>query len=483
MKRCLKNCVLLLPWYFGFVDLSAHVKSVDIDIDYHVLYDTAHLFHQVKVPEAFLTTEVYRDQKLKFGGDVRIGDLTGNGVMDFVIYRGTGDMHDGGGYKPNFLGAFDFEGNILWHLGEKSRGKQPGRPGAVAIHDLDADGRTDVICFFVDADSSEYPDSFKDAEILLIDGATGRIKRRAAPPELTVLSGSGRQWAHQRIKIANLRGNPTPQDFVVKLGHAVLAFDDELNVLWTYEMPAAFDDPDHEIVVSYIPTVGDINGDGRDAVFGGYYLLDHDGTVLWESILGPHMDSVVIAPWDDNTPRAIGSGGGFVLDEEGEIIMEIGVDKVPHGQELRVGRFDPGVPSPQLLIRYNGHRPDLMLVDNNGEIVRRFQIYDSPNNTGLELVYWNGFDQPVLYHNGRHIYNGIGEVAAVLDITEPVGPFRRAWYHSIPVNLTDNDREELVVWNPYSDVIYIFGNEPVSPETIWKSFIPGPRQYNPRLMD
>ncbi len=440
-------------------------------------------FKEIPVPAPLTTTETCRDSTLRFGGDLRIGDLTNNGRLDFLIYRGTGDMHDGGGYKPNFLGAFNMDGNILWQIGETDRGKQPGRPGAVAIHDLDGDGKTDVICLFVDRTSSKYPDSFKDAEILLIEGATGEVKRRAAPPELTNLSGKGRQWAHQRIKIANFRGNPEPQDFVIKLGHTLLAFDDELNVLWTYRMPDAFDDPASDIVVAYIPTVGDINGDGRDAVFGGYYLIDHDGTVLWEKILGPHMDSVVIAPWDEGTPIAIGSGGGFILDEAGQVILEIGADKIPHGQELRIGEFDPDYPSPQLLIRYAGHRPQLMLVSNEGEIIRRFEIHESPNNTGLELVYWNGFDQPLAFHNGRHIYNGKGEILAELDIPEPFGPFRRAWYHAIPVNLYENGREELIVWNPYSDVIYIFGAEPLAEDEEMIQYVPTPRQYNPRLMD
>ena len=67
---------------------------------------------------------------------------------------------------------------------------------------------------------------------------------------------------------------------------------------------------------SYIPAVGDLDGDGRDELVGGYFVLRPDGTPIWEKMLGRNMDSVAVAPWDAGRPRAICSGVGGVCHEK-----------------------------------------------------------------------------------------------------------------------------------------------------------------------
>ena len=46
------------------------------------------------------------------------------------------------------------------------------------------------------------------------------------------------------------------------------------------------------------------NLEGEMSVLGGYFLLDSDGSALWEKKLGSHMDSVAILPWDSGRMRA-----------------------------------------------------------------------------------------------------------------------------------------------------------------------------------
>ena len=100
------------------------------------------LWHVVDLPDAFCITE----GALAYGGDIRIGDLRNSGQADFLVYRSVGNAHDEGGMKPCFLGAFTADGDPIWSHGQG--GTQPSRPGPVAIHDLDGDGRAEVICFF-----------------------------------------------------------------------------------------------------------------------------------------------------------------------------------------------------------------------------------------------------------------------------------------------------------------------------------------------
>ena len=86
---------------------------------------------------------------------------------------------------------------------------------------------------------------------------------------------------------------------------------------------------------------------GRDEVNGGHFGLDHDGSVLWETFLGDHADSVLVDRWGTE-PAAIISGGGQVLDGSGRRLLHLGADVVPHGQEVRCGNLRPELPGREL---------------------------------------------------------------------------------------------------------------------------------------
>lgn len=432
------------------------------------------LHKKIIIPFEFLQS----NDSLNYGGDIRIGDLNGDGEANFLVYRSQDDAHDGGGMKPCFWGAFTHDGEILWQRGKG--GEQPSRPGPVAIFDIDRDGISEVITFAHLPNIDAPTGSLGDVEILIMAGSTGIIEQRTKPAIFSEIQGEGANWVHQRILIANLRGLFSPQDFVIKLGTYVLAFDNRLNLLWSYQHHWQ----EYSRVPAYVPAVGDVDNDGRDEVNGGYYLLDDNGTALWEKMLSRHMDAVVVDYWDHPTKkRAFGSGFGHILDEQGNIILKLGEDVVPHGQELRVAHFDDEVPGPQMMIRYNGHHPDVMLVNQEGEVVRQFQLNESPNNTGMEVVYWNGIDQPAMLYNGGELWNGKGEsVITFEELPPPKGNQRQGWYHCIPANVCGDKREEVVLYNPWDTAIYIYTPSPLD-EDAFTNYQPGPRQYNVRLMD
>jgi len=430
------------------------------------------LYKRIAIPEPLLASIMQQGQRLRYGGDVRLGDLTGDGQADLLVFRST---H--GGMKPCFLGAFTTDGQVLWTVGK--RGGQPARPGPVVIHDIDGDGKADVICFFIDRTRKARPESMANVVIQIRDGATGKLKTQAAPDAFTACGGKGANWCHHRILIANFRGTPTPRDFVVKLGDTILAFDQNLGILWSYRIKWN----DYSRCSAYIPSVGDIDGDGRDEVNGGYFVLDHDGSPRWERQLGRHMDSVAIVPWDDGKVRAICSGFGHVVDADGNKVLKLGEQAVPHGQEVRVADFAPGLPGPEMVIRYNGHSPNVMLVSNEGRIVRRFKLNRSPNETGMEVVHWHGPDQPALLYNGGMLWSGTGEpVARMPGLPPPVGPPKMGWYHCIPADLCGDAREEMLLYNPWDRFVYIYTPAPLD-EPAYRGYRPTARQYNARLMD
>ncbi|MCH8289965.1 hypothetical protein IH992_02510 [Candidatus Poribacteria bacterium] len=456
----------------------------------------ATLYKKVPIPDEFISVNA---DGQRWGGDIRIGDLTGDGNVDFLVYKSLG------GIKPCFLGAFTLDGEPIWSVGNKDltamdadsedilQTTSPDRPGPVAIYDIDQDGTTEVICFLIDFDevgAVSQPLSrwnLEAIDLVILDGKTGEIKRHASPAELRQCNAyvDGElhlsNYVHHRLMIANFTGNSQPQDFVVKLGNDILAFNHELEILWQYTN-RWYRYSKH---AAYIPAVGDLDGDGRDEVNGGHFGLDHDGNVLWEKYLGDNMDAVLVEEWDgdqSNGKEAILSGGGQVLDGHGNTLLELGMELVPHGQEIRYGNLRLDTAGPELVIRYNGHHPDLMVVSHSGEVLSRFQADESPNNTGLEIIHWNGENEADLIYSPAALYDGYGNKVVTFPNLPPPTGGKMGWYHCFPANVCGDEREEVILYDPHSDAIYVYTPPPFD-ATAFRGYKHTPRQYNARLID
>ncbi|MEM6634161.1 MAG: hypothetical protein AAF694_31075 [Bacteroidota bacterium] len=460
MKKYFYSCVFLLVF--------------TIPVNREFTNPPYRLLKRLDIPSPLLQTR----QGLPFGGDIRVGDLENNGKLGVVVYR-TANSVEGGASQPSFLAALNLKGEILWQKG--TGGEQPNRPGPVAIHDIDADGNNEVICLFAHAPELVTPFSMQGVSLKIYDSESGREERSIDSPLLQQASGKGPNWVHQRILIANLRGLATPQDFIIKLGKTIYAFDHTLSLLWTYYNPNDV----YQNCPAYIPAVGDVDNDGKDEINGGYYLLDDTGKVLWERKLGKNMDCVLIDYWDnDSLKRAICSGYGFVLDAQGDTVIQLGKELIPHGQELRIGDFDREYKGREMMVRYKGHKPDIHLIGQKGHLIRSFQLNDSPNHTGMEVVQWQGRRKAAYLYNGGTLWNGTGKrVCQFAELNaQPKGDKRQGWYHCIAVDIAGDAGEEIVLYNPWEASIFIYSASRKGWKQI-KKFVPTPKQYNPRLMD
>jgi len=434
---------------------------------------------------------------VRYGGDLRIGDLNGDGTVDFVLLKSVG------GIKGCFIGAFDWQGKVLWVWGDKYRqvassdraggryiAETPTRPGPLLIADIDGDRRTEVIALVLKSDVKET--SFwntSDEEFVILDGTTGKVKRRASPKSLQTANAYNSRgdiepsnYVHQRILACDLRGLGKPRDLVIKIGDSIIALNDRLEELWVYKNKFS----EYGQHSCYVPAVGDVDADGHDEVCGGNFLIDHDGKVLWERFMARNNDSVAIADWDGvpaNSNEIILSGYGQVVNSKGEVLSILGEKMVPHGQELRVGRFRSDMAGLQMAIRYDGHNGRILMANRAGEIFARFDVDPSYRYIGIESVLWDGRNKPALLYAPTALWDGHGRKAVVLPRISRESRYGfMGFMHCIAAELDKSGRESIVLYDPYATEVFIYGSRPLiqDPPTGYKHTA---KQYNARIMD
>ena len=143
----------------------------------------------------------------------------------------------------------------------------------------------------------------------------------------------------------------------------------------------------------------------------------------------------------------------------------------------RCGKLLPDVSTNALVIRYNGHHPDLMVIDNDGQIRNRFRVDETPNNTGLEVIRWHGGDTPELIYSPAALYDSAGnKVVTFPELPPPTGG-KMGWYHCFPADVCSDERDEVILYDPYSDAVYIYTSTPFQPD-LFGGYQHTERQYN-----
>ncbi|MDP6041037.1 MAG: hypothetical protein QGG64_20980 [Candidatus Latescibacteria bacterium] len=100
----------------------------------------------------------------------------------------------------------------------------------------------------------------------------------------------------------------------------------------------------------------------------------------------------------------------------------------------------------------------------------------------MEVIHWHANKGPDLLYNGGQFFDGNGNGTPLPNLTSPVPPTRMGWYHCIPGNFCGDEREDLLVYNPWATDCYIYTPEPLD-GSAYKGYSATPKQYNARLMD
>lgn len=340
---------------------------------------------------------------------VLLGDINGDGRMELVCVQANGGTDSR--YVPFYvtcLTAFALTGELLWQVG--TPWEEPGGFGAdfpAQIYDIDGDGRLEVIAVMdvnrvVSGAKKGAADNDKEAvskNIVVVDGATGQLKRRKPIPA---------PEAHDCILIANLSGNPTAREIIVKDRYENMwALDENFDVMWT-----------HSGNLGHFPLVYDINGDGRDEVMAGYDMLSADGRLMWScKDLDDHADCLWVGDvnGDGKPEMCVGGSVTCLYDMDGNELWRY--DGSIESQHIALGKYILGAPGLQVagldrISRGDGYKgmwhgkDGMFLLDCNGKELWK---EDRKTDGWLTIVNtyrnWNGEgrDYILAYRRGGNV--------------------------------------------------------------------------------
>ncbi|HOT73830.1 MAG TPA: hypothetical protein PLX18_11720 [Anaerohalosphaeraceae bacterium] len=223
---------------------------------------------------------------------VWVGDLDGDGEYDFVVDRRTD------GTRPQSIEAYLRDGTFLWsvNLGPNSQNVNNIEPGSstidvghwdgVTVYDMDCDGRAEVMIrtangvAFADGRQVVYPDGNVQF-ISVIDGMRGVERARIQIP--TDYIADGPMGAQMGIGYLNGRTPSLIASMKNRIGSGsfnmmICAWDfdgSSLKQKWKWLRGSQNCADGHNL------RIVDVDGDGMDEVCHIGFVLDNNGTLLY----------------------------------------------------------------------------------------------------------------------------------------------------------------------------------------------------------
>ena len=376
------------------------------------------------------------------GRNLRFGDLDGDGRTDVlvpqVVHHGPKDRVS----EVGCLTAMTLDGRILWRNGTPDPWKDNlTNDVAVQIHDLDRDGRNEVIYC-------------RDSELVVADGATGRTKIKTPTP----LTPRGEDRPDRHLKrilgdslfFCDLRGNGAPRDVILKDRYWHLwAFTDRLEPLW-----------DLGLNTGHYPFAADIDGDGKDEIAIGYSLVDHDGRLLWshDRDLEDHADGVAVVRFrEDAEPRvliAASDEGMIFADLRGRILRHL---QLGHVQNPSTADYRPDLPGLETVtINFWGNQGIVHFFDADGSVYHDFE--PAQHGSMMLPVNWTGRPGEYWALSANVVEGGLFDGWGRRVVRFPADGHPDLCYAIL--DLTGDCRDEIVVWDPSELWIYTQSDSP-----------------------
>ena len=261
---------------------------------------------------------------------VWVGDLDGDGEYDFVIDRlAPSDPNNNDiGLGHQFLEAYKRDGTRLWSIdmGPSSTGTYNISPGAatismgmydgVTVYDLNGDGKAEVVLKV--ADGVKFPNgtTFTNSDtnkqfLAILNGQTGNmIANIAFPTDFYAQSG---KYGTQ-LGIGYLDGTTPSVIGWLRNRNADKSFNDiivawhlsgtTLSQTWKLPLPSTT----ANIACFHQMIIADVDGDGKDEICPGNFLVNSNGTVRYTLSGVVHGDRHYMCKMDPNRAGLQGYG-------------------------------------------------------------------------------------------------------------------------------------------------------------------------------
>lgn len=377
------------------------------------------------------------------GRNLRFGDLDNDGQIDVL----SGQMEHHGPKDSNSelscLTAITFDGKVLWKIGEADSWKDHlTNDVAFQIHDLDGDGKTEVIYC-------------KNQELIVADGATGETKHKVPTP--LAIPGPKNVPKYPRILgdslfLANLGGTGRADHLVLKDRYTNFwVMSPKLETIWHGTCQTG-----------HYPFVKDLDGDGRDELFVGYSLFEPDGSKRWslDTKVKDHADAVAVvdlhpeAPTEPKVLVAASDEGFFVADLKGDIQKHY---HVGHVQNLTVANLRDDLPGLEVVtMNYWGNQGITRLY--NAEIDNYHEFEPCNHGSPILPVNWSGGSEEFFVVSANVEHGGFFDGHGRRVMKFPADGHPDMCY--MVLDVTGDARDELIVWDPFELWVYTQSDSP-----------------------
>lgn len=376
------------------------------------------------------------------GRNLRFGDLDGDGQMEVligqVVHHGPRDQYS----ELGCLTAMNFDGEILWQIGHPDPDNYHlTNDVGFQIHDIDGDGRNEVIYC-------------KNFEIVVADGATGKVKYKTVTPFSKPPANRYPRILGDCLFFCDLRGLGADRDIIIKDRYwHFWALNDRLETMW-----------EGACRTGHYPYAYDIDGDGHDELAIGFSMFDHDGTMLWtlEDQIQDHADGVAVVNFmeDENAvPRVFytASDSGVVYaDLAGNIIKQ---HFIGHAQNPAIANFRPDLPGLEAVsINFWGNQGILHFWDAHGRLYH--DMAPNPFGSMCLPINWTGQPGEYFVHSPNVKLGGMFDAWG-----RPVVMFPDDGHPDMcnaVLDLTGDCRDEVVVWDQNEIWVYTQDDNPKS---------------------
>ena len=427
---------------------------------------------------ASLTAHLVSRMDVKdFGAEtVRIGDLDMDGAPDLLFVQSTYLTR-----AITCLTAVTISGEVLWQV--KTPSSADGRVYSdlpVQIYDWDKDGKNEVLyvnqAVYVepafDGKSPRERAARYDghASMSIVDGQTGKEKGAFPLPAP----------ADDCFLFADLTGRGRREDLVVKDRYwNMWGVAHDSTVLWHWEGSTG-----------HFPAIADVDDDGKDEVFVGFALIDHDGKVSFQhDAKGAHQDAAYVVRAPDGKWRLLfGNGGIHCLAVDG---TELWGHPLGEAQHVIAGRFRADSPLQFVVVDRTPiphHRDEnawaiLYMYDLDGKEIWHRQQPKGAWAIATVPVNWFGGGAPLgvmVYGHGPGrpavVYDGAGEIVDTLPMAyapSRTEKDRQSDFYGLAADVWGDSRDEVILFGSRGACIYANSRVLEIPTQYNETFYPG----------